>query len=144
MARWAWIGELCDPRPGRPLRQFPGSREHDLKSVDVDLPRHTLVVFTGDLTSLDEGEVLRRFETLRAMKFSADRPFAYEARYSRTAAMFEEFRAVATTPPSSLSGGGKWEAIHDDMAGYFEIRVQGGGMNHRLFCFLERDARDLG
>lgn len=31
-----------------------------------------------------------------------------------------------------------------DMAGYFEVRVQGGGMNHRLFCFLERDADDLG
>lgn len=25
-----------------------------------------------------------------------------------------------------------------------EIRVQGGGMNHRLFCVLERDAHDLG
>jgi len=52
--------------------------------------------------------------------------------------------AVATAPPPSFSGGGKWEAMHDDMAGYFEIRVQGGGMNHRLFCVLERDAADLG
>jgi len=30
------------------------------------------------------------------------------------------------------------------MSGYFEVRVQGGGMNHRLFCILERDAEDLG
>ena len=30
------------------------------------------------------------------------------------------------------------------MAGFFEVRVQGGGMNHRLFCVLERDAEDLG
>jgi Txe/YoeB family toxin of Txe-Axe toxin-antitoxin module len=52
--------------------------------------------------------------------------------------------AVAAAPPPSFSGGGKWEAMHDDMAGYFEIRVQGGGMNHRLFCILERDAEDLG
>lgn len=52
--------------------------------------------------------------------------------------------AVATSPPPSFSGGGKWEAMHGDMAGYFEVRVQGGGMNHRLFCFLERDAGDLG
>jgi hypothetical protein len=52
--------------------------------------------------------------------------------------------AVAEAPPPSFSGGGKWEAMHDDMAGYFEIRVQGGGMNHRLFCVLERDADDLG
>jgi Txe/YoeB family toxin of Txe-Axe toxin-antitoxin module len=52
--------------------------------------------------------------------------------------------AVATAPPPSFSGGGKWEAMHGDMAGYYEVRVQGGGMNHRLFCVLERDANDLG
>ena len=52
--------------------------------------------------------------------------------------------AVAAAPPPSFSGGGKWEAMHDDMAGYFEVRVQGGGVNHRLFCVLERDAEDLG
>lgn len=52
--------------------------------------------------------------------------------------------AVAAAPPPSFSGGGKWEAMHDDMAGFFEVRVQGGGMNHRLFCVLERDAADLG
>lgn len=52
--------------------------------------------------------------------------------------------AVAAAPPPSFSGGGKWEAMHGDMARYFEVRVQGGGMNHRLFCMLERDAADLG
>ena len=52
--------------------------------------------------------------------------------------------AVAAAPPPSFSGGGKWEAMHGDMSGYFEVRVQGGGMNHRLFCVLERDAEDLG
>ena len=52
--------------------------------------------------------------------------------------------AVAKAPPPAFSGGGKWEAMHDDMAGFFEVRVQGGGMNHRLFCVLERGAEDLG
>src|SRR5438309_2014425 len=52
--------------------------------------------------------------------------------------------AVAEAPPPSFSGGGKWEAMHDDMAGYYEVRVQGGGKNHRLVCVLERDADDLG
>lgn len=52
--------------------------------------------------------------------------------------------AVAAAPPPSFSGGGKWEAMHDDMAGYYEVRVQGGGKNHRLFCLLEREAPDLG
>ncbi len=52
--------------------------------------------------------------------------------------------AVAEAPPPAFSGGGKWEAMHDDMAGFYEVRIQGGGMNHRLFCILERDAVDLG
>ncbi len=52
--------------------------------------------------------------------------------------------AVAAAPPPSFSGGGKWEAMHDDMAGVYEVRVQGGGANHRLFCLLERNAADLG
>lgn len=53
-------------------------------------------------------------------------------------------QAVAEAPPPSFSGGGKWEAMHDDMAGFYEVRVRGGGMNHRLLCVLERDAVDLG
>ena len=52
--------------------------------------------------------------------------------------------AVAEAPPPAFSGGGKWEAMHDEMAGLYEVRIQGGGMNHRLFCVLERDAVDLG
>ncbi len=52
--------------------------------------------------------------------------------------------AVADDPPPSFSGGGKWEAMHAEMAGFYEFRVQGGGKNHRLFCVLERDAEDLG
>jgi hypothetical protein len=52
--------------------------------------------------------------------------------------------AVAAVPPPSFSGGGKWEAMHDEMAGIYEVRVQGTGANHRLFCLLERNADDLG
>ena len=52
--------------------------------------------------------------------------------------------AVAAAPPPSFSGGGKWEAMHGDMAGFYEVRVQGGGQNHRLFCVLENPASDLG
>lgn len=52
--------------------------------------------------------------------------------------------AVAEAPPPAFSGGGKWEAMHGEMSGLYEVRVQGGGMNHRLFCVLERDAEDLG
>lgn len=34
--------------------------------------------------------------------------------------------------------------MHEDMAGFYEVRVQGGGSNHRLFCLLDRNADDLG
>jgi hypothetical protein len=53
--------------------------------------------------------------------------------------------AVASAPPPSFSGGGKWEVMHDEMAGFYEVRVKGADrQNHRLFCVLERDAADLG
>jgi|SRR5580700_2053994 hypothetical protein len=53
--------------------------------------------------------------------------------------------AVASAPPPAFSGGGKWEAMHGDMSGYYEIRVTGPGREQfRLFCLLENaDARTL-
>jgi hypothetical protein len=53
--------------------------------------------------------------------------------------------AVAAAPPPAFSGGGKWEAMHDDMSGLYEVRVDGAGRHHyRLFCVLERDGANLG
>lgn len=54
--------------------------------------------------------------------------------------------AVAEAPPPAFSGGGKWEAMHGEpeLAGIYEIRVQGAGMNHRLFCLVQRNSDDLG
>jgi hypothetical protein len=57
--------------------------------------------------------------------------------------------AVAAAPPPAFSGGGKWEVMDKDMAGFYEVRVTGNDasghkMNHRLFCQLVRDAEDLG
>ncbi len=53
--------------------------------------------------------------------------------------------AVAAAPPPAFSGGGKWEAMHGDMGGYYEIRVTGPGREQfRLFCVLENaDERTL-
>lgn len=46
--------------------------------------------------------------------------------------------AVRAAPPPAFSGGGKWEAMHGTMAGYYEIRVTGPGRRHyRLFCLLD-------
>jgi Txe/YoeB family toxin of Txe-Axe toxin-antitoxin module len=54
-------------------------------------------------------------------------------------------KAVADAPPPAFSGGGKWEAMHGNMAGYYEVRVDGPNRHHyRLFCLLERDGARLG
>lgn len=53
--------------------------------------------------------------------------------------------AVADAPPPQYSGGGKWEAMHGAMGGYFEVRASGPGREQfRLFCILENaDATEL-
>ena len=61
------------------------------------------------------------------------------------AKMIAVVRAVAAAPPPAFSGGGYWEAMHDDMKGWFEVRVDGPNRHHyRLFCLLERDGSNLG
>jgi hypothetical protein len=46
--------------------------------------------------------------------------------------------SVAAAPPPRFSGGGKWEAMHDAMGGWYEIRLTGPGREQfRLFCLLE-------
>lgn len=45
---------------------------------------------------------------------------------------------VAEAPPPQFSGGGRWEAMHGTMRGYYEVRIQGPGREQfRLFCILE-------
>ena len=51
--------------------------------------------------------------------------------------------AVRAAPPPAFSGGGKWEAMHGSMGGYYEIRVTGPGRRHyRLFCLLDNGSPD--
>ena len=52
--------------------------------------------------------------------------------------------AVASAPPKRFAGGGYWEAMKGDMAGWFELRVDGPGRHHyRLFCLLDYDAQGV-
>jgi Txe/YoeB family toxin of Txe-Axe toxin-antitoxin module len=54
-------------------------------------------------------------------------------------------KAVAEAPPPAFGGGGKWEAMHGEMAGFYEVRVDGPQRRHyRLFCILERDGAAVG
>lgn len=53
---------------------------------------------------------------------------------------FDVLIAVAKAPPHRFAGGGKWEAMHEDMTGYHEVRVTGPGRHqYRLFCLLEAE-----
>jgi len=46
--------------------------------------------------------------------------------------------AVAEAPPPQLPGGGKWEAMHGVMGGYYEVRATGPKREQfHLFCILE-------
>lgn len=46
-------------------------------------------------------------------------------------------KAVAEAPPTKFAGGGMWEAMHDEMSGYFEVRVKNKGLLYRAFCLLD-------
>jgi hypothetical protein len=49
--------------------------------------------------------------------------------------------AVAAAPPHKFAGGGYWEAMKGDMAGWFEVRVDGPRRHHyRLYCRIDLDA----
>jgi hypothetical protein len=59
--------------------------------------------------------------------------------------MVAVLKAVADAPPPAFSGGGKWEAMHGEMSGFYEVRVDGPKRHHyRLFCLLEQDNGALG
>lgn len=46
--------------------------------------------------------------------------------------------SVAAAPPPAFSGGGHWEAMRGDMAGYYEAKAVGPERHHhRVFCILE-------
>ncbi|MFI4971088.1 MAG: hypothetical protein ACHP7H_00295 [Hyphomicrobiales bacterium] len=52
--------------------------------------------------------------------------------------------AVAAAPPKRFAGGGKWEAMGDDMTGWFQAKVDGPSRRHyRLFCLLDYEAQGL-
>ncbi len=50
---------------------------------------------------------------------------------------------VAEAPPPRYSGGGRWEAMHGAMAGFYEVRAQGPSREQfRLLCVLENGSAE--
>ncbi len=71
-------------------------------------------------------------QALSALAFLDACPVKVEAH------MLAVLDAVAEAPPPQFSGGGKWEAMHGTMGGYFEVRATGPNREQfRLFCILE-------
>lgn len=78
-------------------------------------------------------------QAVPAREFLANCPDGVEAKLNAVV------KAVAAAPPPAFSGGGKWEAMHGDMNGFYEARADGKKRHHyRLFCVLERDGEKLG
>jgi hypothetical protein len=107
--------------PGPPVRTRPSSDdEHDI----VYFKRHK----SDDYNETEPG---RKF--LRNVCPASVRTKIYAV-----------LTAVAAAPPKRFAGGGYWEAMRDDMAGWFEVRVNGPQRHHyRLFCLLDYDAVDM-
>ena len=73
------------------------------------------------------------------------RDFMHTCPLSVQANMAAVLTAVAAAPPKRFSGGGYWEAMHGDMTGWFEVRVNGPRRTHyRLFCLLDYEAEGMG
>ena len=75
--------------------------------------------------------------TVPALEFLDDCPGTIDAQFTAV------LDAVAAAPPPRFSGGGKWEAMHGTMGGWYEIRLTGPGREQlRLFCLLENGPGD--
>jgi hypothetical protein len=76
-------------------------------------------------------------ETVPALEFLDGCPGTIDAQFTAV------LDAVAEAPPPRFSGGGKWEAMHGAMGGWYEIRLTGPGREQfRLFCRLENGSGD--
>jgi hypothetical protein len=71
-------------------------------------------------------------KTVPALEFTGGCPGTIDAQFTAV------LDAVAAAPPPRFSGGGKWEAMHGPVGGWYEIRLTGPGREQfRLFCLLE-------
>lgn len=83
-------------------------------------------------------------ESIPARDFLATCPAVIRAKFSAV------LMAVAGAPPFRFSGGGYWEAMHGEMTGWFEVRIDGpkpgggkGRHHYRLYCLLDYEAKDV-
>ena len=76
-------------------------------------------------------------KTVPALEFPGGCPGTIDAQFTAI------LDAVAAAPPPRFSGGGKWEAMHGSMGGWYEIRLTGPRREQfRLSCLLENGTGD--
>ena len=69
-------------------------------------------------------------------EFRSSCPVGVQARFDRV------LIAVAEAPPTKYSGGGYWEAMHGEMTGFYEVRIDSQNTHYRMFCLLDLEALD--
>jgi hypothetical protein len=89
-----------------------------------------------------EHEVAFFAGSLHTSKHLPPRDFLKTCPVSVRAKFYARVEAVAKAPPKRFSGGGYWEAMREDMAGWFDLRVDGPNRAHyRFFCRIDTDAK---
>ena len=59
---------------------------------------------------------------------------------SAASKLYAVLRAVSEGPPHKFRGGGYWEAMHGEMTGIHEVRIQAkDGYLYRFFCLLRQN-----
>ncbi|MEI8254558.1 MAG: hypothetical protein WCJ30_02675 [Deltaproteobacteria bacterium] len=128
-------------------QQDPATVAARLRTVSVQKRVRALgnCLVRPDVDSLDIAVREVGEERVESEEEHAREPYTLAGRPTSTsgtsrAKMIAVVKAVADAPPPSWSGGGYWEAMHGDMTGYCEVRVdEGRRFHHQLFCLLERD-----
>ncbi len=84
----------------------------------------------------------RRHRTNDPTESVPGREFLHTCPAKVRATIYAVLEAVSKAPPHRFAGGGYWEAMHGDMKGLYEVRVDGPGRRHyRLICLLDRAAQ---
>lgn len=88
-----------------------------------------------------EHEVAFFAGSLKNSKHLPPREFLKTCPVSVRAKFYARVEAIAKAPPKRFSGGGYWEAMRDDMSGWFDLRVDGPDRAHyRFFCRIDLEA----
>ena len=111
------------------------AKAHRIGRPDSDVSRRKV-------QKLSDSRPYRPVYFVRTDGSAPGRDFLDRAPHKVRATMRAVIAAVAAAPPHRFAGGGYWEAMHGEMTGWFEVRVDGPQRQRhfRLFCLLDSDS----